>query len=84
MSGDWREAASCLSVTPDLFFPEPQGASALPALRVCAGCDVRNECLTEHMGEVEGIYGGTTPRDRVRLRIATRAAGGKTPRRRAA
>jgi WhiB family transcriptional regulator, redox-sensing transcriptional regulator len=81
---NWRDSASCLSVPAELFFPEPQGASAVPALRVCGTCEVRAECLTEHMDEQDGIYGGTTPNDRVRLREAARKAGRKTQRRRCA
>lgn len=71
---DWRVSASCLSVTPDIFHPEPQGASTAAAMRVCAGCPVRIECLTEHVGEPFGVWGGTTPKQRRRMRRGGRWA----------
>ena len=40
----WQENANCLGVDPDLFFPE-RGASTREAKGVCAGCEVRLECL---------------------------------------
>jgi len=68
LARDWRDAAACLSVDPDLFFPE-DGVSARPAKRVCAGCKVRGECLEQALaaGERHGVWGGLTPRDRALL-----------------
>ena len=40
----WQDAANCLGVDPDLFFPE-RGASTREAKEVCKGCVVRGECL---------------------------------------
>jgi WhiB family transcriptional regulator, redox-sensing transcriptional regulator len=71
---DWRAASACLSADPELFFPIPQGAVAdrqvSDALRVCAGCTVRQQCLDFAMqtAEAHGIWGGTTPEERIRAR----------------
>jgi WhiB family redox-sensing transcriptional regulator len=60
----WRDAL-CAQVGPEIFFPD-QGASALPAKRVCAGCPVRSECLAEALGRGErfGVWGGLSERER--------------------
>jgi WhiB family transcriptional regulator, redox-sensing transcriptional regulator len=71
---DWRAAGACLSADPDLFFPISKGAIAdrqvTVALRVCAGCAVRQQCLDFAMqtAEANGIWGGTTPEERIRAR----------------
>jgi WhiB family redox-sensing transcriptional regulator len=71
---DWRAAAACLSADPDLFFPIATGASVegevSSALRICARCAVRQQCLDFAMrtGETQGIWGGTTPDQRTRVR----------------
>ena len=43
---------------------------------VCAGCEVRKECLEFAMSheQVYGIWGGTTPEDRQRARRRLRRA----------
>lgn len=70
----WREIGACVSADPNLFFPVPDGGNAAAqadqALRICAGCLVRRQCLEYAMqnGEMEGIWGGTTPRERKRAR----------------
>jgi WhiB family redox-sensing transcriptional regulator len=65
----WQERANCLGVDPDLFFPE-RGASTKEAKGVCAGCEVRLECLEYALrhGEKFGIWGGMSERERRRLR----------------
>jgi WhiB family redox-sensing transcriptional regulator len=71
--GDWRSAGACATADPDLFFPISTHAAgarqAERALRVCADCPVRRQCLEFAMrtSEKEGIWGGTTPEERVRL-----------------
>jgi len=75
---DWRAASACLGSDPDVFFPVAVGAGATTqvsrALRICAGCPVRQPCLdfAIQSGEKDGIWGGTTPEDRVRARRALR------------
>jgi WhiB family redox-sensing transcriptional regulator len=71
---DWRAEGACLRADPDLFFPVATGTAAAThvsrALRICAGCRVRQQCLEFAMrtGEAHGIWGGTTPDDRIRER----------------
>jgi WhiB family redox-sensing transcriptional regulator len=70
---DWREAGACLAADPDLFFPVAVGTAAgdetTRALRICDGCPVKRQCLDFAMrtGEASGIWGGTTPEERIRV-----------------
>jgi len=66
---DWRELALCAEIDPELFYPEP-GHSPAAAKRICAGCDVRVQCLEFALTveDCHGVWGGTTPRERSRLR----------------
>jgi DNA (cytosine-5)-methyltransferase 1 len=67
MTEHWQEQALCAQVDPGLFFPE-QGAPARDAKRVCARCDVREQCLAAALAlGADGVWGGTTPRQRQRL-----------------
>jgi len=65
----WTTDALCAQVDPDLFYPET-GAPNRDAKRVCAGCEVRVECLAYALAHRErhGVWGGTTERERRRLR----------------
>jgi WhiB family transcriptional regulator, redox-sensing transcriptional regulator len=71
---DWRAAGACVSADPDLFFPVATGtvaaAQVRKAQRICAGCRVRQECFDFAMrsGETHGVWGGTTPDERIRAR----------------
>ena len=71
---DWRAASACLNTDPDVFFPVAVGTASTKqvarALRICDGCQVRRQCLDFALrsGEKDGIWGGTTPEDRVRAR----------------
>ena len=73
---NWRAASACLNADPDMFFPVAVGTAASKqvsqALRLCQGCTVRQHCLDFAMqsGEKEGIWGGTTPEERIRARRA--------------
>lgn len=73
-AAEWRAAAACLSADPDLFFPVGVGGGTdrqiARARGICANCQVRQECLDSAMrsGEVHGIWGGTTPEERIRAR----------------
>lgn len=76
-ASDWRAAGACRSADPDLFFPIATAfavttAQVMKAQRICAGCGVRQQCLDFAMqnGEVHGVWGGTTPEERVRARRA--------------
>jgi WhiB family transcriptional regulator, redox-sensing transcriptional regulator len=69
--GTWWDDALCAEVDAELFFPDKSG-SIVYALRVCALCDVRAECLQfalAHSVDPEdignwGVWGGTSAQDR--------------------
>jgi len=65
----WTEQALCAQVDPDLFFPD-KGDSPRQAKRICAGCEVRADCLAEALdrGERWGVWGGLSERERRALR----------------
>lgn len=66
---EWMARAICPGLT-SLFFPE-QGEtnSAEMAKQVCARCPVSRECLEYAIvNEVFGVWGGTTERERRRIR----------------
>lgn len=64
----WMQDALCAQTDPDVFFPEKGGTSA-PAKSICAGCDVRPECLhyAVRTQQRHGVWGGTSERDRAKL-----------------
>ncbi len=53
-----------------MFFPEPgSGDGWSPALRVCAGCPVREDCLDYALrtNQTQGVWGMTTPAERQQM-----------------
>lgn len=73
----WTEQANCVGVDQDLFFPE-RGETTREAKAICAGCEVRFECLEAALarGEKFGIWGGASERERRRMRKNRRASRG--------
>ena len=73
---EWRAESACLNTDPDVFFPVAVGSAASKqverAMRICADCTVRQQCLdfAIRSGEKDGIWGGTTPDERIRVRRA--------------
>jgi WhiB family redox-sensing transcriptional regulator len=67
----WQARAACHDASPEVFFLR-HGQSARPGLALCEGCEVRAECLDFAMADpgLEGMWGGTTARERRRLRQA--------------
>lgn len=67
----WVEDALCPETDPEVFFPG-KGDSLRPARRTCMACDVRPDCLRYALAhpELEGIWGGTTYRERRAIRAA--------------
>ncbi len=65
----WAEQAKCLQAEPDVFFPE-KGGSTREAKRICALCEVRQECLEYALDHDErfGIWGGLSERERRKLK----------------
>jgi len=69
LSLTWTWHAACIDTDTTMFFPAAGHYSATePALGLCRVCPVRRECLTEHLGEVHGIVGGTTAAERRAVR----------------
>lgn len=78
----WRDDALCRYVDMDLFFPSGDHDSGVRAEQtavakgVCAGCDVRAECLTDSLtpGRVPqyGVFGGVDEDERAVI-VARRA-----------
>ncbi len=67
----WRHRAACRSVDPDLFFaPREDLETIAKAKAICAGCDVREECLLYALEtkQSDGVWGGHTPAERSSLR----------------
>jgi WhiB family redox-sensing transcriptional regulator len=78
--GAWAKHAACAGRDDVAFFPpdefEGRGRPvsetwAKQALLLCAGCDVRAECLRHALDNHEwaGIWGGTTERQRREMRM---------------
>ena len=71
---NWRSAAACRSVDPDLFFPVSVSDASLEqaaeAKAICAGCAVRRQCLAFALRtrQVHGIWGGLTEGERTSRR----------------
>ncbi|WBB62480.1 WhiB family transcriptional regulator [Streptomyces sp. WMMC500] len=72
----WRERAACLHADPELFFPAGNSTPTLnqiaEAKTVCRTCPVAAPCLewALRLGQVHGIWGGTTERERREMRRA--------------
>jgi WhiB family redox-sensing transcriptional regulator len=61
----WQDSAPCAESDPEAWFPE-KGGTAVPAKRICARCEVKEECLRyalEH--EIQfGVWGGLSSDER--------------------
>ena len=77
-SPEWFRHAACAGDDGNVYYPEPVGLGRgtippdyRPALVVCRNvCRVRAECLDHALVNDErfGVWGGTTPEDRLRIR----------------
>ena len=65
----WRARGLCLRHDPEVFFPGTL-EDPTPAVAICGGCPVRGACLATALdiGECDGVWGGTTPRERRAMR----------------
>jgi WhiB family redox-sensing transcriptional regulator len=71
----WLDQAACRGQDPERFFPESgEQVKAAEAKAICQGCQVRDHCLdlaVKAAGGIDadhGIFGGTLPGERSRLR----------------
>lgn len=71
---EWRAEALCREVDPEVFFPTTTGSAEDDAVAWCKQCDVQPECLAFALnaGDCEGVYGGTTPKERRAMLVAWR------------
>lgn len=71
---DWMKDALCREIGGELFFSEESNAW-MAAKKVCSLCDVRYECLEYALTmNVEGIWGGTSPKERAKIKRQRRVA----------
>jgi WhiB family transcriptional regulator, redox-sensing transcriptional regulator len=71
----WLDRAACRDMDPERFFPESgEQVKAAEAKAICAACQVRDRCLelaVKAAGGIDadhGVFGGTLPAERSRLR----------------
>lgn len=67
----WVTGALCAQVDPELFFPT-KGGNVRHARRICARCEVLDECAEYAIErpELDGVWGGLTGRQRRTVRRA--------------
>jgi len=67
--GAWTNQAACRGTDTEIFYPVTSDEEA-EALSICATCPVRAQCLDDALRnrEIYGIWGGTTPEQRRRIR----------------
>lgn len=76
MPGMWKSVGLCAQTDPELFFPEKYSSAATNmAKRICWNCPVRDACREHALTTTEphGIWGGTTPYERRKIRAAAQA-----------
>jgi WhiB family redox-sensing transcriptional regulator len=71
----WLDRAACRDQDPERFFPDSgEQVKAAEAKAICQGCQVRDHCLdlavtaASGLAGDHGIFGGTLPEERSRLR----------------
>jgi WhiB family redox-sensing transcriptional regulator len=66
--------ALCAQTDPEIFFPD-KGGSTREARRVCSECSIRVRCLEVALADrtLVGVWGGTSERERRKLRADVRA-----------
>ena len=72
---DLLDLGLCTQVDPAVFFPI-KGGSPRAAKAVCARCDILANCLRDALADpsLEGVWAGTTEREREHLRRDAGAA----------
>ncbi|HZP51006.1 WhiB family transcriptional regulator [Actinocrinis sp.] len=79
---DWQERGACRTANPSLFFAPDHESNHQRRFRetaakaICAHCPVRAVCRAYALqtGELYGIWGGTTERERMRANANPRQA----------
>lgn len=75
---DWMADAECRGLDPTVFFTE-LGESTREVKALCSRCPVRADCLDYALtnGERFGVWGGTSERERKRMRVGRGAIPGR-------
>lgn len=72
MSDNWLDSAACVGIDANMFFVDCKSKRNQETvefvLSVCRDCPVRKTCLEVNFNEEFGIWGGTTPEDRKRMK----------------
>jgi len=68
MDRNWVDMAACRGLDSTIFYPLTDD-EADPAKLVCSGCPVAEECLEHAIDNRErnGVWGGATERERMRI-----------------
>lgn len=74
----WSELvadALCAEVDPEMFFPD-EGRSNKAARKICGKCEIEEQCREWAVAHprLDGIWGGTTERERQKIRMRKTAA----------
>jgi WhiB family transcriptional regulator, redox-sensing transcriptional regulator len=74
MDTEWMANGKCRDVSPAVFFPS-DGLGVQAAQRICAECDVSEECLEYALvNRIDhGVWGGRSERERRRILRRRRA-----------
>lgn len=74
-------AGKCRGMDPSLFFPT-DAAGFGHARRLCQGCPVTTPCLEYALSNRidDGVWGGVSQRERVRVRRRRKLSAAKDPR----
>lgn len=72
---NWQQKAECKGKT-DLFFPDDEDpkkdAKIEKAKSICETCPFQAQCLEMGMKEKHGVWGMTTPQERIQIKRAER------------
>lgn len=76
---EWAEHGACRDRPEVDWFPDGRAHAEMlraqrEAIAVCRACPVRAECAEAGIEERFGVWGGTTERERARLRAARRGS----------
>lgn len=65
----WQRHAACRGLEAEIFYPSEDDETAFEAKAVCAACAVSGDCLEYAITvrEKEGVWGGQTAAERVRI-----------------
>lgn len=81
---NWLSRAACFGMPVAIFFPEQHDTEKVrKAKAICAQCPVSDDCLEEALAtpqedDLFGIYAGTSPKARRRLRGERKEPAGST------